>query len=147
MSEPTSTRLSSRIARTIYLRMALPAVQAAVQKWVDEGKFGTRVQPRQKIELRGLPQPMLQRDGTWGFPNISFYRAGDDDAIKGGNNIQRDATEVKRIRRSAERELALRYPHFADWTAPYFLMWFAPAAGLFALIQRHWSAIVHFCSP
>jgi hypothetical protein len=65
--------------------------------------------------------------------------------LKGGANYRLERAEVDAIKRSAETELLLKYPHFADWKAPYFLLWLAPIAGLIDL-GRHACIWFHWCT-
>ena len=64
--------------------------------------------------------------------------------LQGGANFRLGKAEVAAIKRAVEAELLLKHPHFADWKAPYWLMWLAPLAGLIALV-RYVSTIWNWC--
>jgi hypothetical protein len=64
--------------------------------------------------------------------------------LRGGANYRLEKAEVDGIKRSVERELLLKHPYFADWKAPYYLLWLAPIAGLIDL-GRHTAFWLHWC--
>ncbi|MDB5392903.1 MAG: hypothetical protein JWM91_409 [Rhodospirillales bacterium] len=141
---------SDRLAE--YDRAAAAAVTAAIQGAVDRGDYEKRgVSAGQSIRVTISAGDQFYTPGDdreWAYPNLEIVVVGEDQSarslkrVQGGVNCTLDRKDVAEIKRSVERRLFLRYPHFADWKAPYFLMWLAPLAGLIAL-GRHFRFWLH----
>jgi hypothetical protein len=135
-----------------YDRAAAAAVTTAIQEAVNRGEYEKRgVVAGQKIRVgisSGDQFYTPADDFEWVYPNLDIVVVGVDQParslkrVQGGANCTLDREQVAAIKRSVEGKLLLRDPHFADWKAPYFLIWIAPLAGLMAL-ARHFGFWLH----
>lgn len=128
---------SLRAHRTrIWRRRAEGRLTAEIQLRVDRGDYSPQgLNPGDRIlaSPRNWAEVDLRIINTeWEFANIDIWTVGGG---KGGTNLILDSSEVTEIKRATERELRIRHRHFADWQAPYYLLWLAPIALVFHVVQ------------
>jgi hypothetical protein len=125
---------------------ARQAVQNGIYAAAQRGDYADRgLGPRQGFTVSDsgpgpLTAPRDDRLEEWTWTNLQVAIGQPDPGmpltlLKGGANFRLEKAEVSAIKRSVDAELLLKHPHFADWKAPYLLMWLAPLAGLVALVR------------
>jgi len=127
--------LSDRL--NIWQRRAEALLSAEIQLRVDRGDYNSQgLKPGDRI--RAEPSTWREVDlrdskEEWDFGSLEIWKVNEPIGGRktGGTNVRLGASEVREIKRVTERELRIRYRHFADWKTLYYLLWLAPIAAAF----------------
>jgi len=137
--------------RTAFTIAARKAVFSELERQVAAGLYSERgLPPGQDYSVSPVEGAWISSadrpDATWSSPKVEIWIAATapdtkNRKLEGGGNCTFSREEAATLKRDVERELRLRYPHFADVKLPYALALIAPLAGLVQLGRHYWPAI------
>lgn len=125
-----------------YDRQAQISVVSALRKAIEQGQYGDRrLRSGEPIHVSDASGGQLAaargNEKEWEFLNLEVSIGAPAPGmpmrkLDGGANCTLDAQKVTEIKRAVEADLRVKHPYYADWKAPYLLLWLAPISGLIA---------------